>query len=62
MESNTKDNAIMGAYMHVGALLVKELDTMTVGERESLLDELGKLEQGMACIGLKKLFVEVQHD
>jgi hypothetical protein len=55
---NVTDQAIMSAYLRIGNSIVKELGDMTVGERESLFKELCSMEQTMACIGLKRLFVE----
>jgi hypothetical protein len=53
-------NQILSTYMQIGTVIVKELDDMTVGERESLLKTLEGMEQTMACIGMKRLFVPHQ--
>jgi len=57
MESKSDIN-IMDAYTRIGVAIVKELDTMTVGERESLYNALKSMEQTMDCIGMKRLFVK----
>jgi hypothetical protein len=51
------DQTIMSAYLRIGNSIVKELEDMTVGERVSLFKELCSMEQTMACIGLKRLFM-----